>query len=860
MTTTPAVSGPNLRGLLQLVATESTLALAVADAGAARLPALDLTAPPALRPFVIAALVDRADKAVLAVTATSREAEDLVDSLRCLLAPDSIALFPAWETLPHERLSPRSDTVGRRLAVLRRLVHPDEPGMPDGPIKVVVAPVRSVLQPQVRGLADLEPVSLQVGAAVDLDDVVRRLADAAYHRVDLVERRGEFAVRGGIIDVFPPTEEHPLRVDFFGDEVEEIRGFSVADQRSLEDATGGLWAPPCRELLLTDEVRRRARALAEAQPELAEMLDRIAEGHAVEGMEALAPVLVDEMELLVDLLPECAGVVVCDPERVRTRSHDLVATSQEFLQASWAAAAGGGTAPIDLGAAAYRSLADVREHAMGLGHSWWSVSPFGLDPDAGPHSGSPDLRDITGAVVRTDVDVSVGSVESRSVDVRAADSYRADTEAAITDIRDWLRAGRRVVLVTQGHGSGQRMVELLAEHDIAARFDDELDRPPGADVVHVTCGTLEHGFVAPGVGLAVLTGDDIAGQRASTKDMRQMPVRRKRQIDPIELRTGDFVVHDQHGVGRYVEMAQRTVAAATREYLVLEYAASKRAQPADRLYVPTDQLDQVTRYVGGEQPSLDRLGGGDWARRKGRARRAVKQIAAELIKLYAARQATQGHAFGPDSPWQRELEDAFGFVETPDQLSTVEEVKADMEQPVPMDRLVCGDVGYGKTEIAVRAAFKAVQDGKQVADLGADDAAGLPALLDVRRAVRGLPGQRPCALPVPDRHRGRGRGRGAARRHRRRRRRHPPTAEPRGQVQGPRPDRRRRGAALRRRAQGADEAAAYGGRRAEHVRDPDPAHAGDGDHRHPRDVHDHHTTGGAAPRADLRRRLRPRRR
>ena len=235
------------------------------------------------------------------------------------------------------------------------------------------------------------------------------------------------------------------------------------------------------------------------------------------------------------------------------------------------------------------------------------------------------------------------------------------------------------------------------------------------DVAVVTCATLSHGLV--GDGLALVTGDDLSGQRASTKDMRKMPTRRKRQIDPLELKPGDYVVHEQHGVGRYIEMRQREVQGATREYLVLEYGASKKGHPPDRLYVPTDQLDQVTRYVGGEQPSLDRLGGADWAKRKGRARKAVRQIAAELIKLYAARQATQGHAFAPDSPWQRELEDAFPFNETPDQLSTVDEVKGDMERIVPMDRLVCGDVGYGKTEIAVRAAFKAVQDGKQVAVL-----------------------------------------------------------------------------------------------------------------------------------------------
>ncbi|MFZ5872522.1 MAG: transcription-repair coupling factor, partial [Actinomycetota bacterium] len=219
--------------------------------------------------------------------------------------------------------------------------------------------------------------------------------------------------------------------------------------------------------------------------------------------------------------------------------------------------------------------------------------------------------------------------------------------------------------------------------------------------------------------LALLTEADVLGKAgaASTKDMRRMPSRRRTMVDPLQLRPGDFVVHEQHGVGRYVEMVQRTVGGAQREYLVIEYAPSKRGQPGDRLFVPTDSLDQVTRYVGGEAPTLNKMGGADWAKTKGRARRAVRQIAGELIRLYSARMATQGHAFGPDSPWQRELEDAFPYVETPDQLATIDEVKADMERPLPMDRLICGDVGYGKTEIAVRAAFKAVQDGKQVAVL-----------------------------------------------------------------------------------------------------------------------------------------------
>ena len=214
-----------------------------------------------------------------------------------------------------------------------------------------------------------------------------------------------------------------------------------------------------------------------------------------------------------------------------------------------------------------------------------------------------------------------------------------------------------------------------------------------------------------------MTERDLTGSKSSAKDGVRMPSKRKQAVDPLELRAGDFVVHEQHGIGRYVEMVQRTINGVTREYLVIEYAPAKRGQPGDRIFVPTDTLEQVSKYVGGETPAVHRIGSGEWQKAKGRARKAVKQIAGELIRLYAARTSSPGYAFSADTPWQRELEDAFSYIETPDQLSTIEEVKRDMEKPYPMDRIICGDVGYGKTEIAIRAAFKAVQDGKQVAVL-----------------------------------------------------------------------------------------------------------------------------------------------
>jgi transcription-repair coupling factor (superfamily II helicase) len=671
----------SLSGLLEAAAADPAIAAARDGAGT---PALTITAPGAVQPFAIAAAA-RTGRLVLAVTSTGREAEDLVAALGCLLPADRIALYPGWETLPHERLSPRADTVGQRLAVLRRIAHPSTDDPATGPLSVVVAPVRSVLQPQVPGLGELVPVALTAGEERELSEIVTELVDAGYTRADLVEKRGDFAVRGGILDVFPPTEEHPVRVEFWGDEVEEVRYFRVVDQRSLEVAEHGLWAPPCRELLLTDAVRQRAGELDEKFPELSELLDPISRGEAVEGMESLAPALVDELHLVLHELPPGSHVILCDPERIRTRAADLVRTSAEFLAASWAAAAGGGTAPVDLSAASLRDLEEVHDDAEDLGLPWWGITALG----------------------------SESAVASSFVE---APSYRGDTEAAMTDLRTWTRDGWRVVLVFDGHGSAQRAVERLRAADVPARLDAAAALQPG--VVDVTTGRLGGGLVAPDLRLAFLTEADLTGQRGSlTRDTTRMPSRRRNAIDPITLQPGDYVVHEQHGVGKYVEMVRRTVNGGEREYLIIEYAASRRGQPPDRLFAPTDALDQVTKYVGGEAPTLSRLGGADWARTKGRARKAVKQIAAELLRLYSARMATKGHAFGPDTPWQRELEDAFDYVETPDQLAAIDEVKQDMERQVPMDRVLCGDVGYGKTEVAVRAAFKAVQDGKQVAVL-----------------------------------------------------------------------------------------------------------------------------------------------
>jgi transcription-repair coupling factor (superfamily II helicase) len=657
-------------------------------------------------PLLVALLRKRgAASSLLAITATSREAQAVSDALAAYLPEATVLELPAWETLPHERLSPSAETVGRRLHALRaaRLWDRSAPF-------VLVASVRSALQPLAPGLAELEPIVLENGGrGYDLAGLAERLVDFAYTRVDLVTRRGEFAVRGGILDVFPPAAEHPLRAEFFGDELEQLRAFSVADQRSLPEAPERAELGPARELLLTDAVRQRAVEMAGEFPTLQQMLAKIAEGIPVEGMESLAPALLDRLVPLTDYLPADTAIAVLGPERVATRALSLAETNREFLDAAWSAATAGAQAPIDLGAGDFLSVSGLRRAAGE--RPWWTLSPFDAD------------------------DEDVIRLEAESVP-----AFAGRAEGAADHVAELLRAGWTVAIATAGAGMVERAADVLAGREAAGRPVDAFPEKPEPGVAYLVRGALEAGFEVPETegagGLAVLSEAEFYGRAAGidSRQVKRLASRRKNVVDPLQLKPGDVVVHQTHGIGRFVELVKREVASGERtargplgtsvtaakverEYLVLEYAPSKRGMPGDRLYVPMDQLDLLTRYVGGEAPALSKMGGSDWAAAKGKARRAVRDIAVELVKLYSARMASVGHAFPPDTPWQRELEEAFPFVETPDQLQTIDEVKADMERPIPMDRLISGDVGYGKTEVAVRAAFKAVQDGKQVAML-----------------------------------------------------------------------------------------------------------------------------------------------
>ena len=644
----------------------------------------DLVAPSSVHSLLAASL----SQPLLIVTSSTRRSEELCAEISSLIGKDCVVNFPAWETLPHERLSPKADTVTARFKALNKIT--------DQSAKVIVCSIRALLQPIIANNLEESKISLVNKMELSMADLILKLVEFGFTRSDLVERRGDFAVRGGILDLFPADQDHPIRLDFFGEEIDDISYFGVADQRSLEKINNNVIIFPCRELLLNEKVKQNAMKLAEEFPQLKEIIEKITQEITFEGMESLAAGLVDEFKSLIDFLPEQTQIWLVDEPRLRSRAADLITTNEEFLSAAWSNIAWSQGEKVDtpldlsqqLGRAGFYEFYQIEDISKKAGHVIRALNLYPSTPEQ----------------------IEVDFIET-------IETYGKKYELALNDISKWQKLNYQVVITASANGTLKRFSELLNAENLPNQFVTDDKKLLQTDLISLYRSEIAHGFKSEKYKVILITDKDISGQKTSDKDLARMPSRRRKAIDPLQLKSGDFVVHEQHGVGRYVELLNRSVGGVSREYLVIEYASSKRGQPADRLFAPTDTLEQVTKYVGGEAPALHRIGGADWQNSKRKARKAVKQIAAELIRLYAARMSSPGFAFSPDTPWQKELEDSFSFVETIDQQATIDEVKRDMEKPNPMDRIVCGDVGYGKTEIAVRAAFKAVQDGKQVAIL-----------------------------------------------------------------------------------------------------------------------------------------------
>ena len=638
-----------------------------------------LAVPEPARAIVVAGLAPRSARQPLVVAGpTPGEAARLARDLAAFLGPDEVDLFPAWETLPFERVSPAVDTMGSRLRTLWHLR--DAERAP----RVVVAPVRALVQRLGPHVADVEPIVVGVGDQVDPAELVDRLVRDGYRREYQVEHRGEVAVRGSIVDVFPSTADAPVRIDLWGDEVDRLGEFSVVDQRTTIDRAE-VEIFPCRELLPTEEVRARAAALIAAEPWGREQWERLAEGQTFDGMESWLPWLVGDgdgpadetadgdLEVLFDLLDADAQVLLFEPRRMRDRASDILAEEDDL--------------------------------ARTLARTW------GADDDRPfPRLHVPFDR----LLVHTDAPAWSVTVAPEGPDVATVaaagwDPVVGEGSTLVGQLVKLLVDGYRVVVAADGVGSADRLVTLLGDQGVHLKLDergrDDLAQPGG----HVVVTPLERGFLLPAVKLAVLAESDVTGRRRAHRRARPRMAAAQGFFD--DLKPGDHVVHHQHGVARYGGMVKRTIGGVERDYLLLEYRGD------DKLYVPSDQIDAVRHYTGGDSPSLSRLGGGEWQKSKARVRAAVTEIAQELVVLYQKRVHTPGHAFAVDTPWQRELEESFPYEPTPDQAKAIVEVKGDMEAEAPMDRLVCGDVGFGKTEVALRAVFKAVQDGKQAAVL-----------------------------------------------------------------------------------------------------------------------------------------------
>lgn len=632
------------------------------------------------------------NRPTLLVTYNYEQAERLYEDISALGMPEGdLILLPPADSMIYQEEDTDFDVIGRRLSALTRLL--------DGKSCLIVAPIAAVLQRTIPpDMLSAHRMRIERMRELDLDQCALRLVELGYERVEMVERQGEFSRRGGILDIFPSTEASPIRIELFGDEIESIRSFDVETQRSIGERD---WAEiaPAREILLTKD-RSEAAATAigelleseigkirsEGDGESADRLSdrveddivRIRNRSYFDGVEYYFPLVYPEKHSLLDYLPADALILLDEPHQIKAHWEQL---HEELLEALSARVIRGDA--LDLHEDHVIAFDDA---AHQLKTRWQHVSMTLLP------------RPVEW--LESDLDVSVAATPM--------DSFSAQIGLLVEQLQSWVSSGHRVVLATsQSH----RIIELLSEHGISVSPVTDLADGNGAGV-YVVEGMLRAGFKLPELQLMIITDSEIFGLSKIRRPRKSF--RKGMAISSLlELQEGDYVVHINHGIGRYRGLTKLSGPGGDRDYLMLEYAGT------DRLYVPVDQIDRVQKYIGADaqEPTVHKLGGSEWAKTTRRVKQAVREMAKELIELYAARQALDGYSFSPDTPWQQELESAFQYEETPDQLEAIQEVKQDLESPKPMDRLICGDVGFGKTEVAIRAVFKVITDGKQAAVL-----------------------------------------------------------------------------------------------------------------------------------------------
>ena len=605
---------------------------------------------------------------VLLVSATDTGAARLWDSVRGYL-PDASLFLPRETPLVHV-MNASSERAGSRASALSSLLFREN--------RLVICSMGALLQRLApRDVYVSQCVRLKTGDETSPRALVQRLAAAGYERVELVEGRGQVASRGDLVDVYPPDARYPIRVEFWGDTIDQMRDFDPITQRSVEQRTEAL-LPPAYETPQTEQAIARALRHAADKIGFETQVELWRQGLPAAGADAMLPLLYPKLDTLLDYLPESAVLVLDEPARLEEAAKTAEMTFAESVAAMLERGEGDAAqGKLQLGA----------EETLSLLNTPRTAACYALTR---PHHAFPP-KEIVQFLARP------------------APQYMGDTEELLRDVRLWKQTGEAAVLFAGEHA--KPLFEQLAAAGAETAFTETLTRPPVRGEVLVTGDALLTGFAYPELHLTVLGASELFGKRSAVKKVQK----KRNTLSFSELSVGDYVVHEAHGIGRFVGVESLTVDGSTRDYLLLEYRGG------DRLYIPTDQMDRVQKYVGGGDedtvPHLSKLGGSEWQGRVNRAKASAKKLAVDLAELYAARASVRGFAFSKDTPWQTQLEERFPYQETPDQLESIREIKADMERPHPMDRLLCGDVGYGKTEVALRAAFKAVQDSKQVAFL-----------------------------------------------------------------------------------------------------------------------------------------------
>ncbi len=630
------------------------------------------------------AILTHTDNKGIYVAFNEMQARRLYEDFVFFLGEDAL-FFPTKEVMLYDVNAKSNDAVYQRIAALDRMLA--------GDYRVVVTSIEAVSHKLVHpGLIKNSIIKIGMDSRIDLDEITRSLVMMGYERVETVERRGEFAVRGGILDVFSIDCDLPVRIELFGDEVDSIRQFDVNTQRSI-DSIKNTKIIPAREIIYPPEkkegiIRAIKEDLAKTgkknnifTQKISADIEKLKESSYFAGIDRYIPYIADNPFSIRDYAGENTLVFMDEPVRQEQRLDNLLLENEEVCKGLLEK---GHLLPESM-----RIFFDYNEVYSRLSENkLFLLNTINVD------------------------NIASGSSKTYSIPCRLIGSFMGNMDMLCESLSAWKSSKSRTLVLSGTRGRGERLRESLEAKGIESVYIHDLTAPIQPGQVIITHGSLHKGFEYPTIGFAVVSDKEVFGQ-----DRRPAKTSSKHKGRPIsvfsELSLGDYVVHQTHGIGQYVGIEKLSVDGAKRDYLKIRY------QNSDFLYIPTNQLDLIQKYIGteGKLPKLNKLGGSDWAKTKSRVKESLRKLAAELIKLYAKRQAMSGFAYSKDTVWQRQFEEQFPYEETEDQLKCIQEIKADMESGRVMDRLLCGDVGFGKTEVAIRAIFKAVMDGKQVAYL-----------------------------------------------------------------------------------------------------------------------------------------------